>query len=169
MPGFVIHLAIGKEYAKKNKKINNLEEFLQGTIAPDLTSNKSLTHYGKSPAYTNLKNYLKSNTIDTDYDKGFFLHLVADYLFYNHYLDRIEKPQIYDDYDYLNKILIDTYNVELPDNIKDKVFFKDGIPQIISLNLVNKMVEEISEIDLNKITKEIQSDNNKWNTYKKLV
>ena len=50
MPGYVIHLAIGQEYAKR-KKIENIEEFLKGCIAPDLTE-KNASHY----LYRNRKN-----------------------------------------------------------------------------------------------------------------
>lgn len=43
MAGYVMHLAIGKEYAKR-KKIENVEEFLKGCIAPDL-QDKKVSHY----------------------------------------------------------------------------------------------------------------------------
>ena len=43
MPGYVIHLAIGQEYAKRNR-IENTEEFLKGCIAPDMLD-KSQSHY----------------------------------------------------------------------------------------------------------------------------
>ena len=43
MPGYVIHLAIGKEYAKRNS-IKNEEEFLNGCIMPDL-QDKVMSHY----------------------------------------------------------------------------------------------------------------------------
>lgn len=36
MPGFTIHIAIAKEYAKKHEKeIKSMDEFIEGTIAPD--------------------------------------------------------------------------------------------------------------------------------------
>ena len=54
MPGFTIHIAIAKEYAKKNKgEVQDLEDFIKGTIAPDYIAltdpekNKDITHYGK--------------------------------------------------------------------------------------------------------------------------
>lgn len=168
MPGYIIHLAIAKEYLRKNKKEIN-KDFLEGTIAPDLTTNKSKTHYGKSPAYTNLGEYLKQNKIENDYDKGFFLHLIADYLFYNKYLEKLEKPQIYKDYDYTNKFIIEKYNIEILDTIKDKVFFEEGIPINITLELLYKMIDEISSLNMEKIEEEVKNNDIKWNTYKKLV
>lgn len=43
MPGYVIHLAVAKEYAKR-KNIENTEEFLKGCIMPDMMD-KSNSHY----------------------------------------------------------------------------------------------------------------------------
>ena len=168
MPGYIIHLAIAKEYLRKNKKEVS-KDFLEGTIAPDLTENKSKTHYGKSPAYTNIGEYLKQNNIENDYDKGFFLHLVADYLFYNKYLEKLEKPQIYKDYDYTNKSIIEKYNVEILDDVKEKVFFEEGTPINFTLNLLYKMIDEVSSLNLEEVKKEVKNNDIKWNTYKKLV
>lgn len=168
MPGFVVHLAIAQEYLKKHNKEYS-QDFLNGSIEPDFTSDKSKTHYGKSPAYTNLENFLMKNDIEEDFNQGYFLHLVSDYLFYNHYLDRLEKPQIYDDYDFTNKSIIQKYNVEIPDKIKDRIFFKEGTPKILTLELAYKIIDEISYMDLEVIKKEVLNNDKKWNTYKNIV
>lgn len=59
MPRFTIHLTIANEYARKNKeKVKNIDEFLEGTIAPDYISltnknmSKNITHYGKMEDWT---------------------------------------------------------------------------------------------------------------------
>ena len=168
MPGYVVHIAIAQEYLKKHRK-NFSKDFIEGSIHPDLTSNKTKTHYGKSPAYTSLKDFLQKNQIDNDFNQGCFLHLVTDYLFYNYYLERFEKPQIYDDYDFTNKDLVAKYNVILPDKVKDKVFFKEGISKILTLELAYKIIDEISNLDLEEIEKEVRENNKKWNKYKNIV
>lgn len=168
MPGYIIHIATAQEYLRKHKKEFS-EEFIEGTIAPDFTNDKSKTHYGKSPAYANLNNFLQNNSIDTDFNKGYFLHLVTDYLFYNKYLTKISKPQIYDDYDFTNKYLIEKYNIIIPKSVKDKVFFKEGKPQLLSLEMVNKLIEEVSNLNLEDIQKEVKNNNPIWNSYKNLV
>lgn len=168
MPGYIVHIAIGQEYLRKHR-MRYSEEFIKGTIAPDLTDDKSKTHYGKSPAYTNLKNFLSENKIDTEYMQGYFLHLIADYLFYNKYLDKIEKPQIYNDYDMTNQKLIDKYNLKVIKEVKDKISFIKGTPKILTLDLANKVIDEISSMDIEKIKKEVKEDNENWNKYKKLV
>jgi len=123
MPGYVVHIAIAQEYLKKHQKEFS-QDFILGSIEPDFTTDKSKSHYGKSPAYTNLSTFLKSNKINSDFQQGYFLHLVTDYLFYNYYVENFRKPQIYDDYDFTNEDLIQKYNVNLPEKVKDKVFFK---------------------------------------------
>lgn len=168
MPGYVIHLAIAQEYLKKhNKKFS--KDFILGSIEPDFTTDKAKSHYGKSPAYTNLGEYLKNNTIDTDFKQGYFLHLVTDYLFYNYYLNEIKKPQIYDDYDITNALLIEKYNVKLPEKVKDKVLFKNGIPQLLTLPLAIKVIDEVSALTLEDIEKEVINNVDKWNYYKKII
>lgn len=59
------------------------------------------------------------NNIETSLNKGKFLHLIGDYLFYNHYLDKISKEILHNDYNVINK-----YNVKLQENIKQYVFLK---------------------------------------------
>lgn len=49
MPGFQIHIAIGKRYIKKHK-IENTKDFLRGTIAPDFVEDKSKSHYTRKNA-----------------------------------------------------------------------------------------------------------------------
>lgn len=168
MPGFVVHIAVAQEYLKKHHK-NFSENFILGSIEPDFTNNKSETHYGKSPAYTNLKNYLDNNKICTDFEKGYFLHLITDYLFYNHYLDKFEKPQIYYDYDFTNKAIVEKYNVFLPDKIKDKIHFENGTPKILTLPLAYKIIDEVSDLNMEDIEKEVLNNSSKWNYYKNLI
>ena len=64
MPGFVIHLAVAKEYMQKHKdEIKNEEEFMRGILEPDLISDlnknisKGKTHYGKN-GVRKIKSYL---------------------------------------------------------------------------------------------------------------
>lgn len=168
MPGYVIHIATAQEYLKKQKKEYSID-FIKGTIAPDLTDDKQKTHYGKSPAYTSLNNYVKLNKIDTDFNKGFFLHLITDYLFYNKYLEKIEKPQLYYDYDFTNGDLVEKYDVKLLKEIESKVFFENGIPKILTLDLASKVIDEVSELNLEQVYEEAKNNSNKWNKYKKLV
>ena len=168
MAGYVIHIAIAQEYLKLHKENNN-EEFIKGTIFPDETKNKQKTHYGKSPAYTDLKKFLLQNEIKTSFQRGHFLHLITDYLFYNYYLNEFTRELLHSDYDKTNKDLVEKYDVKLPEQVKQKVFFLDGKPKYLTLELVYKIIDEVSKLDLDKVKQEVLVDNKKWNTYKNLV
>ena len=46
MPSLTIHIAIAKEYYKKNKlKIDNYDDFISGTIAPDIINKNNINYY----------------------------------------------------------------------------------------------------------------------------
>ena len=94
MAGFVVHLAVAEEYIRKHGNIKNHNEFLLGAIKPDLYEDKKVSHYGIKTSKPNLKRYLDENTLDSDLNKGYLLHLVTDYLFYNKYMGLQEETGI---------------------------------------------------------------------------
>lgn len=164
MAGYVIHLAIAEEYLRKHKDIKeDYEEFIKGVIYPDSVTDKSLTHYGIKSSKVILKDFLQDNEINNSYMRGYFLHLITDYLFYNKYLEKFSKD-IYNDYDILNKRLIEKYNVVLPENIQNNVFYKEGETKILTMELAIKIIDEISDLNLNAVEKEIRENPNdeKW-------
>lgn len=168
MAGYVIHLAVAEAY--KNKHINdikNYEDFIKGVIFPDSVSDKSLTHYGEKSSKVNLKEFLRENEIDNDYNKGYFLHLVTDYIFYNKFLDCFSKD-IYNDYDILNEIIQKKFNVIIPESVNDKVFYKRGDTSILAEEKVIKFIEEVSDYKLSYIKEEVLKNNKYWLEFKKL-
>ena len=167
MAGFVIHLAIAEQYLQIHEQQENEEQFLYGAIEPDFVRPKSDSHYGKSPAYTNLKKFLENNKINTSLKKGQFLHLVTDYLFYNHYLGHVPKEELHNDYDLINEQLIEKYKVKVPDNIKNQIYYKQGTPKHLTYELACKVIDEVSRLDLEKVKEEVLSGSEKWETYKK--
>ena len=164
MAGYVIHLAVAQEYLKKHKDVKeDYDEFIKGVIYPDSVTDKSLTHYGIKSSKVILKDFLQDNEINNSYMRGYFLHLITDYLFYNKYLEKFTKD-IYNDYDILNKRLIEKYNVVLPENIQNNVFYEDGETKILTMELAIKIIDEISDLNLNAVEKEIRKNPNdeKW-------
>lgn len=159
MPGYVIHLATANEYIRKHpNEIKNKKDFFKGTIAPDEATkeNKKITHYGNGSDQVELRKYLNANDIDSDYNKGYFLHLVTDYIFYNKILEYTSK-KIYNDYDILNKYLIEKYNIELLDEIKNKISYVDGNLQILTKEKAEETIKIASDIKLKQIKEEILS------------
>ena len=107
MPGYVIHLAIAEMYLKKhNDKKEDYNEFIEGVIYPDSTKIKSETHYGDKSSESNLYEFLKEHELKNSFEKGYFLHLLTDYLFYNRYIDTISE-KIYREYKAVSKNLED--------------------------------------------------------------
>lgn len=60
MPGFQIHIAIGKRCLDKHRNIQKSEDFLNGVIAPDFVEDKTKSHYTIKTPKDNLKEYLKN-------------------------------------------------------------------------------------------------------------
>lgn len=166
MPGFVIHLSAANKFLENNQ-IEDKQEFYKGVIAPDFTDDKSKTHYGLSSSKPHLDKYLSDNKLNSSFNKGYFLHLVTDYLFYNKFLTCFSKKYIYNDYDILNGFLMDKYKVILPEEVKDKVFFNEGDLKLLNKEEVVKFIDQFENIDLEKIECEIKNNNpeGKWDTF----
>lgn len=168
MPGYVIHLAIAEMYLKKhNDKKEDYNEFIEGVIYPDSTKIKSETHYGDKSSESNLYEFLKEHELKNSFEKGYFLHLLTDYLFYNRYIDTISE-KIYNDYDVLNDLLIEKYKVVLPEKVKNQVLSKKGDLYILSMEILDRLIEDISNMDLDKVSEEVKKDPVEWTRMRKL-
>ena len=171
MAGYVIHLAVAEEYLRKHKsKKENYAEFIDGVISPDGVKNKGETHYGPSSAEPNLELFLKDKTVDNSFNRGYFIHLLTDYIFYNKYIEKTSKKDMYSDYDLLNAYLIDKYKVSLPEKVKNKVIFKTDCDLVIlSKELIERFIEEVSSYDIDEIVEEIKINPEKWTKIRKLI
>lgn len=168
MAGYVIRLSVAEEYLKKHPDDNeDYNEFIEGVIFPDSVKIKSETHYGLESSKSNLYDFLQEHKLNTSFERGYFLHLLTDYLFYNKYLDCI-STDIYNDYDILNDRLIKEYDIVLPEKVRNEVFSKEGNLKILSIELVENLIKEISEYDLNLIAKEVIKKPYKWTKMKTL-
>jgi hypothetical protein len=164
MPGYVIHLTIAKEYIKKHK-IDNRIEFLKGTIAPDGNKNKVESHYSihGTSSGANLYLYLKDNKLDNDYNKGYFLHLLADLLFYNKYFrfieeDRLDIDEIHRDYDRINKYMLEEFDfkedeIEL---IQNKYWIVENEePKYLKIDKINEFIDIVSNYDIDSLANNV--------------
>ena len=179
MASFSIHLAVAKRYVEKNN-IDNKAELYKGIIDPDLVDNKDISHYtnrneidtiSESKKYSaGLYEFLKVNNIDNDYNKGIFIHLITDYLFFNRFLDKeymnIAKfedfsKDLYYSYDMSNEYLEEKYNISSIFNNEElksheKKIKDDYKPMsekhklIIDENKIYEFIEFVSDIDIEK-------------------
>lgn len=168
MPGYVIHLAVAERYLEKHKEKNeDYNEFIEGVIYPDSTKIKSETHYGPRSSESNVYEFLKEHELNNSFEKGYFLHLLTDYLFYNRYIDKVSE-KIYNDYDVLNDLLIEKYHVVLPEKVKGQVFSKKGELYILSMELLDRLIENISDMDLDQVSIDIKKHPVEWTRMRKL-
>lgn len=155
MPGYVIHLAVGKVYAQNNK-IEDLNVFERGIIEPDILENKAESHYGPYSSQPGLNDFLQKNGISSSYNEGYFLHLVTDYLFYSRFLSRWDKA-IYDDYDKLNSRIIQKYGIVVPKDVQEKVKFKNGETIILNEEDLYKFINAVGKINFRQMISQKQS------------
>lgn len=152
MPGYVIHLAIGKVY-EQNNQIKDIESFERGIIAPDLSKDKRKSHYGPYSSSPDLDRYLRERKITNEFDEGYFLHLVTDYLFYNKFLKRWDE-HIYDDYDKLNDRIIKKYNIVLLKELLKKVKIKEGELEVLDEAGIYRFIEAVGKINIREMLRE---------------
>ena len=145
MPSFTIHLAVAKKYIEKHPE-ENKEEFYRGVIDPDL-KDKSVSHFGPNSSSPDLNRYIQEVGLNSSYNRGYFLHLLTDDLFYNRYLEMFSE-EIYDDYDRINRRLIEKYQLTIPENIKAKVDFKDEKTKILDFEGICKFIDTVGNIDI---------------------
>ena len=179
MASYIIHLAAANEYLKRHV-IENKDDFILGVLSVDLKEDRIKSHYTKTTdksdllkfleGKVSLDDYLKENSVNTDYDRGVLFHLITDYEFYNNFFDVDKlsvidyptfKKYIYHDYQSLNDIIKKKYNVILPDVIK-----KYDIPSsgekcyLIDENKLDEFIVGLGNINLDDYI------NNKDNDYK---
>ena len=168
MPSIHIHLAIAERYVEKHK-INDKNEFIDGSIAPDFINPNSLSHYAtirkekvsimqELNDRASLKNYLKENNIKSDFDRGYALHLLADEFFFKEFFDEeyFKKhtkeeftPNLYKSYDILNLYLIEKYNIEISKDMEQRI--DNNIKEVMSKNEVNQNLKVENILQLNNV------------------
>ena len=148
--------------------IINTNKFIQETIknsGVDISIKEVFVELCKSFPWNSFLD--QCDEINNSFERGYFLHLLTDYLFYNRYIDKISE-KIYNDYDVLNDALIEKYHVVLPAKIKNQVFSKEGTLYILSMELLDKLIEEISNMDLEKVSDEVKKHPTEWTRMRKL-
>lgn len=149
MPDYVIHLAVGKIYLQNNNVVN-LREFEKGIIAPDMVTDKSKSHYGPYSSQPDLSRYIKCNKYFGEFQEGYFLHLVTDYLFYNRFLTKWASD-IYEDYDKLNEPIVKKYKITIPKEIQGVVCFKSGKTKVLDENELYRFIDSVGKINIREI------------------
>ena len=171
-----MHLAIAKKYMEKNGGLN-YKEFIRGTVYPDAGENSFELHYPLSNVVgefadcvydkVNLYAFLVDHPKLDDFELGYFLHLVTDYLFFRECFDReyVMKSkrdefykELYHTYDCLDLYLFIKYNVTEEDYSDYPDCYSPGIPYeecLISKGCADNFIERVSSIDLDRYINKI--------------
>jgi len=185
MPSFQIHLAIAKKYIEKHE-VQDKDAFMEGSIAPDFVRPKEKSHYTigipnddlveNAKNKVDLKRYLKENKVETDYEKGVFLHLLTDKIFFTEFFDEDYYKQttyqefcedLYISYNKTNSYIEEKYHIVLKKDMiekirediekskkEKKVILQEG-KNILPLDKIDAFIERMSNVNLEEyITKE---------------
>ena len=152
MPNISSHMAV----AVKVSEILEIDDplFIEGNLLPDLYRNKEKSHFkkmGKKYLVPNIE-YVKSTfDLSNKLYLGYLVHLLLDKYYLEDYLlvrypskDVFEDKKIYNDYDILNKDIIDYFNmnIEYLENTLSKINI-NGIDRV-------KLQNNIKFLRLNK-------------------
>jgi len=188
MACLAMHLACAYEYLKNNN-IEENADFIKGTLAPDLDKNKIDSHFGCNQPATTLRQKLenkmdilkaaKAINLDSYYNRAYFLHLICDDIFYRFvYSEELEKVSLdkinqyfYDDYDFTTHYIINKYKITIPDEIKKLIKSREGNSKIFTNSAVDKFIEQIGKVDLEKAKNDILTNLQKFrhNIIKNLI
>ena len=188
MPNISAHLIVGREVGKR---LNiNSDDFMRGNVLPDVIDMKDSHHKIKKGIYfiPNIEYSLNNLDFDKDIDLGYFVHLLLDRHYLYEYLTDLYPNEnifidkkIYSDYDYLNKRIVDKFNLdidycekilnELDGNIlKEKLKYniecfkqdKEGETTYLDFDSFAKFIEEIVDVIVKEL-KEYSKSNKKLN------
>lgn len=164
MPSHLIHFCLANEYAPKYK-VKNKKEFLEGTFYPDNVDIKGKTHY--SPYYssdTDLYKFLQDKKLDSSFNEGYFLPLVADCVFYKKYFAdhrNFERAILLNDFDILSPKLIEHYHVtEFPDWVAKSLVCQNGETVEYHYDKVLQFMEEVLNYELHQLAERILREKN---------
>ena len=183
MASLILHEIIGELYCEKNN-IPDKEDFLSGNIAPDiLPTDKEANHYTSKKSFTtyldaikgrvNLSNFCRVDNINTSYKKGYFLHLVTDYIFYERliinnekFADFINSPyphssqKMYKDYERVAYFVCNNYpNIDISKLPSFATPILEEPMTLFTNEEISNLIEICSNIDIDKLYKEISNNN----------
>ncbi len=174
-----IHLAIAKKYLEKHSNLNN-DDFIAGTLYPDADSDNDATHYTDKMrcndnvshvrGKVNLYKFLEEHEEMNDFELGWFLHLVTDYLFFEEcfteeYLlsksyDEFCK-ELYHAYYVVNQYLEDKFGLTREYYKAYPESYYPGIPYeecILPAYLVDNFIDRVDKIEIDKYIEKIKEN-----------
>lgn len=179
MASAAIHVAIAKKYLEQHNNLN-YEEIIKGTLYPDADSDNDKTHYTDKfrgndnvshvRGKVNLYAFLEEHETLNDFEKGWFLHLITDYLFFlecfraEYLLSKSYQDfckELYHAYDCVNLYMEEKYNISKEDFKEYPSEYYPGIPYeecILPKEMIDSFIKRVSSIDLEKYILKIKEN-----------
>lgn len=177
MASSVIHLAIAKKYLEKNTTLN-YKNVIDGTLYPDAVDDNDKSHYtdinrgsdnvSHVRGKVNLYEFLAEHESLSDFELGWFLHLVTDYLFFeecftteyllNNSYESFCKD-LYFAYNCLNTYIPEKYHITKDDYAGYPSEYYPGIPYedcILPKDMIDKFINRVSSVNLDEYIKKIR-------------
>lgn len=180
MASSAMHLAIVKKYLEKNKDKNfDYKKVMAGTLYPDATNDKDKTHYTMVNRGDNnvthlaskvdLYAFLKEHEVLDSFELGWFIHLIADYLFFSecfteeyllsHTYEQF-RSDLYFAYDCLGKYLSEKYELTIEDYENYTSEYYEGSyyqESIFSKDLIDSFIERVSSVNIEEYIDKIRN------------
>lgn len=173
-----IHLAVAKKYLELNNFLFNERQVLKGTLYPDSVKDKSVSHYTDLNRGTdnishlkgkvNLFSFLNEHENLNDFERGWFLHLITDYLFFDECFTREYllshsyeefRQDLYFSYDSLYNYIVKKYDIRLEDftDYTDQIFLGTGFKEcLFTKEMIDNFILRVSRIDVDNYIKKIK-------------
>ena len=152
-----IHLAIAKKYLNKHEELN-YEKVIAGTLYPDAAEDNDKSHYtdinrgndniSHVRGKVNLYAFLNEHKYLDDFELGWFLHLVTDYLFFEEcFTEEYLLNNSYKDF-----ITENDYKDYPSEYYSGKVYEDCILPK----EMIDEFINRVSNIDLDKYIEKIE-------------
>lgn len=190
MANIAVHLAVAQEWAKKHN-VENMDDFLWGSVAPDILGklgDRYAAHYTDVSKFSSdddlpsrlqptegVEEFVAENGVNSDYDKGYLLHLIVDNAYYGEFLKLERLSKFSDTYSGVKPYLYQTYDATLDFvNKKYGVIYEnsheemsgirqrygecaiDEEPTLYSCDELAEFIEKMSNLDLEEYVKNLQ-------------
>ena len=174
VPSIAIHLATATEYLKNHPE-ENKDDFIIGSISPDLVPDTNISHHSNPNSFDNGLNYLvgkvdlkqclKDFDFGTSFGRGYFLHLITDKEFYLALSKTRDdfgemsharlKELLYGDYSVVNGFFKEKYGLTFPEAVKEYDFSIAGEPKLLDVEKICRLIGELGEMDLGEYYKQL--------------
>ena len=175
-----MHCYIAMKYSEKNEE--SVKCMINGALLPDLAEDKVKSHFGNSEKPKSIKDMLDAKVgiekcsqqlnLSNHLNKGKYLHLVTDWLYYNYMyysnpeMQHVSDPKVLlngikNDAAVINDRLIDNIDMNIIPQRAKKLFDLKTTETKCSLfpdDKIDRFVDVVSSLDLSDVQTRVMAD-----------